>query len=355
MGVSANRGRFKTPLSRSTHGRIAANQGANAPRSPRSEIGSRTALVACVLFLGCGVLRAGELSWKAAAGTVVRYDVRIADNVQSASRKFRGMHTRDLTLSLHFAAPHQRESITPVVVGLEKYVSDQKDGDGFALQIDTSKAAKNDDSASMHAAAVEHCKHTYAAGINTNLKLHGYPDWFRDSENSRIMGEQLDGDLKLALRSLLIPVDGGEAKASRTWRVADEWDELREAVKLVTEYRVKSVSGQEGRSIAVVEFNGAGTQLQERPPAYTVKIQTKGEAGFDVEGHWLTRLESTESMTTDDAFNSARTRTITIKMAGVSQKPVPAAVAKTLQLPEQNLWILKERFSNDAAVPNVEK
>jgi hypothetical protein len=240
------------------------------------------------------------------------------------------------------------------VVGLEKYVSDQKDGDGFSLQIDTSKAAKNDASASMHAAAVEHCKHTYAAGINTNLKLHGYPDWFRDSENSRSMGEQLDGDLKLALRSLLIPVDGGEAKASRPWRVADEWDELREAVKLVTEYRVKSVGGQAGRSIAVIEFNGAGSQQQEGTPPYTVKIRTKGEAGFDVEGHWLTSLEATETMTTDDAVNSARARTVTIKMVGVSQKPMPAVVAKTLQLPEQNLWILKERFPTEAAVPNVE-
>ncbi len=263
-----------------------------------------------------------DLVWESPPGNGVRYEVRIEDKHRSQSRKFAGERKLDLTLVLRFAERHG--NVVPILVTVERYATFEKDQQGFAMTIDTAKKP-SEETEFFHTTAAELCGRLYPVGMDSNVSLVRFREFSVDTMESRTLAEQFSSDLRLGLSLILPPLDGGSKRQPHAWTVTDEWGELQTAVPLTVEHRLTSTEGLDPDplsqgGLAKVTFRGSGEAEQgEGATAYTAKVAVEGEYGFECgkhfDGRTLKSLKSTETLTTNDAFKSARTRTVTVELA----------------------------------------
>ena len=287
---------------------------------------ARALLLVCLWIANSESAFPQDLVWDSPPGNAVRYEIRIQDKSRSQVRKFAGERTLDFTLVLRFAERH--DEVIPILCTVERYATTEKDQQGFVLTLDTNKKP-DEETEFFHKTAVELCGRLYPIGMESNVSLVRFREFSTDTMESRTLAEQFSNDLKLALSLALPPLDGGSNRKPHAWTVNDEWEELQTAVPLTIEHRLTSTEGLDPAplsqgGLAKVTFRGGGEAKQgEDATAYTAKVAVEGEYGFECgkhfDGRTLRSLKSTETLTTNDAFKSARMRTVTVQLA--SRKP----------------------------------
>lgn len=284
---------------------------------------ARSLLLVCLLIVGHpGIGSPQDLVWESPPGNGVRYDIRIEDKHRSQARKFAGERKLDLTILLRFAERHN--NVVPILVTVERYATTEKDQQGFAMTVDTA-AKSSEETEFFHKTAVELCGRLYPVGMQENVSLVRFQEFSTDTMESRTFAEQFSNDLRLALSLVLPPLDGGSKRQPHGWTVTDDWEELKTPVRLKVEHRLTATEGLDPDPLAQgglarMTFRGSGEAKQgEDATAYTAKVAVEGEYAFDCgrhfDGRTLRSLKATETLTTDDAFKSARTRTMTVQLA----------------------------------------
>lgn len=280
-----------------------------------------------------------ELSWRSPAGTLLAYDVHLDETSGAAVKKFAGEYTVDARITVQLG--ETRDGLTPLIARVESYSSKLKDADGFEMTLDTRKPASESSDESMHAGLVELCGRGYPLAIGPRLQLYTFPGWSTSSSQSYSVSDQFERDIKFFFNQLLVPVDGGAPTAPRAWKVHSVWDELREDVPLILNYEIASVT--DNGQVAALKLAGAGEQSQGGEPPYSVKIAFDANYQFHMAGRALSSASIVETMTTDDAFGTTRTRKLTIRLAETSKKPLTDEQRQSLAASEPELGTLHER------------
>lgn len=280
------------------------------------------------------------LVWGSSHRKLLRYQVEIAELQFSALPKFSGERHIAITLDLQLSMP--QGDVQPAFVRVHRYRSHQKDGDGFAVSLDSNPDAMGEADESFAAALSELCQRVYPIAIAADSSLLKYPAWSTDSRHSHATSDQFGGDLTRAVDHVLVPVDGGPAIPPRSWRLTSAWDELRETVVLESVHEFRALTAVAGSRQATVRFRGAGKQDQGGNPPYTAEVETEGEYVFDVSHRRLVSLSAVETLKTNDVFNTSQTRRMTITLVSAGEQ---AAAAPGDEFPnnEPLSWPLRKR------------
>jgi len=284
-------------------------------------VAARIVLIVCLVISHPARVFGQDLVWESPPGNYARYEIRIEDKNLSQVKKFAGERTLDLTLGLRFIA--LRDDVVPILVTVERYAVSEKDQQGFAMTYDTTKKP-DEDTEYFQKTAVELCQRLYPVGMESNVSLVRFREFSTDTMESRSVAEQFSNDLRLALSIVLVPLDGGDKRKPRSWTVTEEWNDLQTPVPMTIEHRLTSTEDPKPDQkklgvVAKMTFRGSGQAQQgEGATAFTSKVAVEGEYGFEClkpsSGRTVQSLKSTETLTTDDAFKSSRTRRATVKL-----------------------------------------
>jgi hypothetical protein len=267
------------------------------------------------------------ISWGSTNGTALKYDILVKETQKAAIAKFAGK--RDLALTLTLQTASSRQDVLPLLARLERYAVHQKDEDGFEFRLDSAKPAAEAPDPNDHATIIELTRRGFPVAMGSTGNLLQFPGWSTDSTHNQTLASETGDDVARALEQLLVPVDGGDATVHGKWAVDIVWDELRDDIPIHIEHELVSVSEELDRRLATIKFHGSGQQVQEGSPPYTAKVEVEGQYDFSISHRCLVSAESVEKLTTDDAFDTSRTRQFTIRLTGASQGD-PASVEREL-------------------------